>query len=83
MATRTYWIVTDSNPATLLEETTSQQSALEATKGIKTPVFIQQYVNGRPGLSWTPSELKAYLSKRTPSKNDKEAFLKSLGKTKN
>lgn len=63
MATRKYALLTETNPAELLEELSTQEAALEAAQGYRKPVFIQQYVNGRVGQSWLPSELKAKLTK--------------------
>lgn len=65
MATRAYAVLTDSNPAELLAELTSQELAfVEATELAKTkPVFVQQYINGRMASSWTVAQLGAKLSK--------------------
>lgn len=63
MATRSYSVLTDSTPAEWLEDLNNQTDALNAALAYNKPVFVQQYVNGRVGQSWTPSELKAKLTK--------------------
>lgn len=59
MATRTYSILADSNPSEFLGEAGTRADALEITNEmlLKRNVFIQTYVNGKPGVSYTPAQL--------------------------
>jgi hypothetical protein len=65
VATRKYAILTDSNPSEMLDEKNTQSEALETARAASKSrkVFIQQYINGRMGESWTISQLSAKLKK--------------------
>lgn len=59
MATRTYDVLTNSNPATLLDSRPNKELALtaaldilDAPKSENKSVLVQQYVNGRPARSY-------------------------------
>lgn len=58
MATRLYSVLADSKPSKFLGETETREEALVWAQELGTRrVFIQQYINGRVGQSWTPTEL--------------------------
>jgi hypothetical protein len=65
VATRKYAIVTDSSPAFILDEVDNQERALSSATELlmEQNVFIQQYINGRVGKSWTPAQLASSLKK--------------------
>lgn len=63
MATRVYSILTDTTPAKFLAELPTKQLALDTALEQTSPVFVQQYINGKTAASWTPSQLQAQLTK--------------------
>lgn len=59
-----YSVITDTKPATLVDEAATMSEALELALAETKPVFVQQYLtNGKLGKSWDLAGLKAALKK--------------------